>query len=118
MGLRPGAQSAKPLRQLGVLGPDDLGDPVAEMLRERGRCAAGRDRDRNRLLAVDGGQDERAELGHVCDVLAYALPLPLEMKQALLGEPHVDIRAEVMTQALKVSAARADRPFPPGFSAN
>ena len=57
-------------------------------------------------------------LGHVCDVLAYALPLPLEMKQALLGEPHVDIRAEVMTQALKVSAARADRPFPPGFSAN
>ncbi|MDB5311427.1 MAG: lon2 [Gemmataceae bacterium] len=57
-------------------------------------------------------------LGHVCDVLAYALPLPLEMKQALLNEPHVDIRAEIMTQALKVSAARAERKFPPGFSAN
>ena len=26
-------------------------------------------------------------LGHVCDVLAFALPLPLEMKQALLAEP-------------------------------
>ena len=57
-------------------------------------------------------------LGHVCDVLSYALPLPLEMKQALLAEPHVDVRAEVMTQALKVSAARADRKFPPGFSDN
>ena len=57
-------------------------------------------------------------LGHVCDVLAYALPLPVEMKQALLNEPHADIRAEIMTQALRVSAARADRKFPPGFSVN
>jgi Lon protease-like protein len=57
-------------------------------------------------------------LGHVCDVLAYALPLPLEMKQALLAEPHADLRAEVITQALQVSAARADRKFPPEFSAN
>ena len=57
-------------------------------------------------------------LGHVCDVLAYALPLPLEMKQALLAEPHADLRAEVITQALLVSAARADRKFPPEFSSN
>lgn len=57
-------------------------------------------------------------LGHVCDVLAYALPLPLELKQALLAEPHVDLRAEIMIQALQVSAARADRAFPPAFSNN
>jgi Lon protease-like protein len=57
-------------------------------------------------------------LGQVCDVLSYALPLPLEMKQALLTEPHVDLRAEIITQALEVSAARADRKFPPDFSPN
>jgi len=57
-------------------------------------------------------------LGHVCDVLAYALPLPADMKQALLAEPHVDLRAEIMIQALRVSAARADRVFPPAFSNN
>jgi Lon protease-like protein len=57
-------------------------------------------------------------LGQVCDVLSYALPLPLEMKQALLAEPHADLRAEIMTQALLVSAARADRKFPPDFSPN
>src|SRR5437764_1667114 len=57
-------------------------------------------------------------LGHVCDVLAYALPLPMEMKQALLAEPHADLRAEVITQAPLVAAARADRKFPPEFSPN
>lgn len=57
-------------------------------------------------------------LGHVCDILAYALPLPLEMKQSLLAEPHVDLRAEIMIQALNVSAARAERTFPPAFSNN
>lgn len=57
-------------------------------------------------------------LGHICDVLAYALPLPLEMKQALLAESHVDLRAEIMIQTLQVSAARAERTFPPAFSLN
>ncbi|MFO0806844.1 MAG: LON peptidase substrate-binding domain-containing protein [Gemmataceae bacterium] len=57
-------------------------------------------------------------LGGLCDILAYALPLALEMKQALLAEPHVDLRAEIMIQALRVSAARAERTFPPAFSNN
>jgi uncharacterized protein len=57
-------------------------------------------------------------LGHVCDVLSYALPLPLELKQALLNEPHVDIRAEIMIQAMLTSAAREVRRFPPDFSSN
>ncbi len=57
-------------------------------------------------------------LGHVCDVLAYALPLPPDAKQALLAEPHVETRAATIADVLRVSAARAERPFPPPFSAN
>ena len=51
-----------------MLGPDDLGDLVAKPLRERRRRAAGRDRDGDRILAVQRGQDEGAELGDVDDV--------------------------------------------------
>lgn len=77
-------------------------------------------------FAADGPARQQLEelftgempLGHVCDVLSYALPLPLELKQALLAEPHADLRAEVIAQALLVSAARADRKFPPEFSPN
>ena len=57
-------------------------------------------------------------LGQVCDILSYALPLPVHMKQSLLAEPHADRRAAAITDALRISAARADRPFPPPFSAN
>jgi Lon protease-like protein len=57
-------------------------------------------------------------LGQVCDVLSYALPLPLDLKQSLLGEAHADRRATTIADALRISAARADRPFPPPFSAN
>lgn len=57
-------------------------------------------------------------LGHVCDILSYALPLPSELKQALLAEPNAARRASAITDALHISAARADRPFPPPFSAN
>lgn len=57
-------------------------------------------------------------LGQVTDVLSYALPLQLELKQALLCEPHVERRAEVLMHALALSAARETRKFPPDFSAN
>lgn len=57
-------------------------------------------------------------LGQVCDVLSYALPLPLDVKQSLLAEAHADRRAAAIVDALRVSAARADRPFPPPFSDN
>jgi Lon protease-like protein len=57
-------------------------------------------------------------LGHVCDILSYALPLPAEAKQALLAEPDVERRAAAIADTLRISAARADRPFPPPFSAN
>jgi uncharacterized protein len=57
-------------------------------------------------------------LGQVCDVLAYALPLPLELKQSLLAEARADRRAIAMIDAIRISAARANRKFPPDFSAN
>jgi Lon protease-like protein len=59
-----------------------------------------------------------ATLGQVCDVLGYALPLPLELKQALLAEPHTDLRAEVILDALRAAEANAGRRFPPDFSPN
>ncbi|MDY3553801.1 LON peptidase substrate-binding domain-containing protein [Gemmata sp. JC717] len=62
--------------------------------------------------------DGDAPLGQVCDVLAFALPLPPELKLALLAEPLADRRATAIADALRVSAARAERPFPPPFSAN
>jgi Lon protease-like protein len=57
-------------------------------------------------------------LGEVCDILSYALPLPVELKQSLLTEPRADRRASALADTLHVSAARADRPFPPPFSSN
>ena len=52
--LRPGPQLAQLAGELGVLRPDDRRDLVAEALRERGRGAAGRDGDRDRV--VRGGR--------------------------------------------------------------
>ena len=74
---------------------------------------AGQPREQAREL-FDGD----ATLGEVCDVLAYALPLPQELKQALLAEPHADLRAETMTAALRTPEATSGRRFPPEFSPN
>lgn len=57
-------------------------------------------------------------LGQICDVLAYALPLSLELKQALLAEPMVDSRAEMLAQALALPPDHTERKFPPEFSLN
>jgi Lon protease-like protein len=62
--------------------------------------------------------DGDSPLGRVCDILSYALPLPPEVKQLLLAEPHADRRATALAESLRLHAARADRPFPPPFSAN
>lgn len=57
-------------------------------------------------------------LGNVCDTLAYALPVPVELKQQILAEPHVDTRAEILTHAMRVVKPAEDRKFPPDFSTN
>jgi Lon protease-like protein len=62
--------------------------------------------------------DGEMSLGQLCDVLAYALPLPMEIKQALLMEAIAEHRIATMVDALRASAARADRRFPPDFSSN
>jgi uncharacterized protein len=66
----------------------------------------------NELFAGD------TPLGPLTDMLAYALPLPLELKQQLLEEAAVETRAEVMAAFLRNKTAGSDRTFPPAFSAN
>jgi Lon protease-like protein len=57
-------------------------------------------------------------LGQLCDVLAYALPLPLDLKQRLLAEPDVGTRADVLADALRLARPADGRIFPPQFSPN
>ena len=70
-------------------------------------------------------------LGSLCDMLAYALPLDQPIKMALLAEPHVSLRADLLTQALLLAdpddgpvtllggpGSAVGRRFPPEFSPN
>jgi len=65
-------------------------------------------------------------LGHLCDVLAFALPLPPEAKQELLGILDVTERARELMEAFravvdgaaKTAITGAPKRFPPDFSAN
>lgn len=61
--------------------------------------------------------DGEMSIGQLCDVLGYALPLPMELKQSLLAEPRADLRAAALAAALRTEDAR-DRRFPPPFSSN
>jgi uncharacterized protein len=61
--------------------------------------------------------DSETPLGELCNMLGYALPLPMELKQQMLEEPKVLIRAQILTHALR-PRERKNRPFPPIFSAN
>lgn len=57
-------------------------------------------------------------LGQVCDVLSYALPVPLDLKQQLLSDPGVEQRVEILYHALMPKPVPANRVFPPQFSPN
>jgi Lon protease-like protein len=62
-------------------------------------------------------------LGLLTDLAAYALPLDVEVKQRLLAERRVKVRAEIMLQQVAALAGAADpepaKPsFPPRFSDN
>jgi Lon protease-like protein len=65
-------------------------------------------------------------LGHLCDVLAFALPLPPEAKQELLEAPSVTCRARRLMEAFRAVLEEGPKPigagagkrFPPDFSAN
>jgi Lon protease-like protein len=56
-------------------------------------------------------------LHQICDLISYALPLPIDFKQQLLSEPQLLLRVQKLTYALKVPE-RPHRPFPPKFSEN
>jgi Lon protease-like protein len=102
--------------------PDILGAKLEEVKTLRQSLA----KEVFRLFEADGPAHRQLQelfegemlLGQICDVLAYALPLALEIKQALLAEPRADRRAKEMIETLRSSAARAQRKFPPDFSAN
>jgi Lon protease-like protein len=62
-------------------------------------------------------------LGPLTDLAAYALPLDLEVKQSLLAERRVSVRAKIMLQQVAALAsvakpASAKLAFPPRFSDN
>jgi Lon protease-like protein len=62
-------------------------------------------------------------LGPLTDLAAYALPLDLEVKQKLLSERRVSVRAQIMLQQVAALAGKSSRAtakfdFPPRFSDN
>ena len=67
---------------------------------------------------------EQMPLGILTDMIAYALSLPLAVKQQLLAEPNVDIRCRLLLRCLKqrLESASHSTPssegFPPPFSEN
>ena len=64
-------------------------------------------------------------LGTLCDVLTFALPIPIETKQGMLEELSVEERARLLLAGFRqivgmkgAVAASLARKFPPEFSAN
>ena len=78
--------------ELRVLGAHDRGDLVAEMLGQCRRCAAGRHRHGDRLVSVDGGEDEGAQLRYIDDVaekrprLGVAEDAPVDRRDRCCGD--------------------------------
>ena len=64
-------------------------------------------------------------LGALCDVLTFALPVPVEWKQRMLEQAHEDVRANMLLEGFDMvstskiaSIGEMNRKFPPDFSAN
>lgn len=95
------------------------------------------DRDRRRRELLDGfrslypdislekffGEFEEAAVpfGMLCDILGYALRLPPEAIQEILGEVDVDDRSELILQQIRTALHAEIQPptdFPPKFSEN
>ena len=102
--------------------PEEPSAPRAAEVIERFRTMAGAlggiDPDLAALLASD------LPLGHLTDIVAHALALPPEVKQALLADRRVDRRADGLISIMQALATAdlgpgsARRPFPPPFSNN
>lgn len=65
-------------------------------------------------------------LGTLCDVLTFALPVPIEWKQMILEERNEDVRANMLLEGFEmitppkigVIGGNPNRKFPPDFSSN
>jgi Lon protease-like protein len=64
-------------------------------------------------------------LGTLCDVLTFALPVPIEWKQMMLEEANEDLRANMLLEGFDMIAPQnlrivgsPGRKFPPDFSSN
>ena len=64
-------------------------------------------------------------LGTLCDVLTFALPVPIEWKQMMLEEVREDLRANMLLEGFEMIAppnggivGNPNRRFPPDFSSN
>ncbi len=63
--------------------------------------------------------DNEISLAIFCDILAFALPFPVEFKQELLAELDVERRAIILLKRLKnLTSSLKKPPFPPEFSEN
>lgn len=64
--------------------------------------------------------DSQLSLGAVCDIISYALPLKLDLKQQLLSMPQVNQRAHLLLTSLRHHGDSQHTPhvFPPDFSTN
>ncbi len=104
--------------------PEERSGPRRSELIDRFHTLAGRlgaiDPDLEGMLAGD------LPLGHLTDIVAHALGLPSEVKQAFLADCRVDRRADgliAIMQALTAAdpgpvSGSGRKPFPPPFSRN
>jgi Lon protease-like protein len=118
--------SSKLYRSARVRVLPDCNVPDSELAREQ------RDRFIRLLPSLLPGQEtavrgfcklfEHLPLGVACDILSFALPLPLEGKQELLECADVTRRCRLLLGFLKatgpVESVESRCDFPPGFSAN
>ena len=64
--------------------------------------------------------ESNLKLGTLCDILAYACPLPIEQKQLLLEQTNIEKRSRQLVQSLVelIRQSSETESFPPQFSLN
>lgn len=64
--------------------------------------------------------ESNLKLGTLCDIIAYACPFDIELKQCLLEETNIERRSHLLVQALVelIHSSGENESFPPQFSLN
>lgn len=106
---------------------DEVPDDIAELMRVRNLLAEmmiPRFRDEQIRTQVAGLFKGEIPLGRLCDILAFALPMPQQLKQDLLESTCVLSRAKLLMAGFndivenQPELPNTDRKFPPEFSDN